>query len=306
MLPFPVFAHVAPTSVSAAVAAIASPGARVVAGGTDLLPSMKHRLFEPTLLVSTRRIAGLRDVGRADVGGMWLGSGLTLREVSRLPEVKAEYPGLVAACRSVATPTIQAMATLGGNVLLDTRCMYYNQPQGWREALGGCLKKDGSVCHVAPRGRGCYATCSADTVPTLVLLGAEVELVSTRAVRRVPVAELYREDGIAPIRMEPDELLTRVWLPRSAGATVHRKLRPRQAIDYAQLLVAAGGQKGAYTVVLGAVTSSPVRVSGADAEAVAEAAWRAVQPLATQLSAATWRKKMVRVETRRAVEALGS
>ncbi len=304
MLPFAPFSLEAPDTWVVCHGLLAEPGAVLVAGGTDLLPSMKHRLFQPRLLVSVRRLPGLRDVTELPGGTLALGAGLTLREVSRLAVVRSRYPALAAACATVATPTIQAMATLGGNVMLDTRCVYYNQPEGWRGSIGGCLKRDGSVCHVAPKGKGCYAAHSADTVPALWLHGARVELASASGTRAVSVADLYADDGIRWHKVQPGELLTRVLLPPPDAAVVHRKLRTRAAIDYGLLVVAATRSEAGFRAVVSAVGPRPVEVVGDSPTSLAEAAYGAVQPLSTHLPPAPWRKKMVRVEVRRAAEAL--
>ncbi|MDP2311762.1 MAG: FAD binding domain-containing protein [Pseudomonadota bacterium] len=304
MLPFAPFSLEAPDTWATAHGLLAEPGARLVAGGTDLLPSMKHRIFRPGVLVSTRRLPGLRSVVEAPDGGVLLGAGLTLREVSRLPVVRSRYPALAAACATVATPTIQAMATLGGNIMLDTRCVYYNQPEGWRAGIGGCLKCDGSVCHVAPKGRGCYAAHSADTVPALWLYGAHLAFTSAAGPRTLPLDEMYQDDGIAWHLAAAGEVLTHVSLPPPAALVIHRKARTRAAIDYGFLLVAAARADTGYRAVVSAVGPRPIEVAGDTPEALADAAFAAVQPLGTHLQPAPWRKKMVRVEVRRAAEAL--
>ncbi|MDP2306803.1 MAG: FAD binding domain-containing protein [Pseudomonadota bacterium] len=304
MLPFAPFSLETPDTWATAHDLLADPGARLVAGGTDLLPSMKHRIFRPGVLVSMRRLPGLRTVEETADGGLTIGAGLTLRELSRLAPVRARYPALAAACATVATPTIQATATLGGNIMLDTRCVYYNQPEGWRAGIGGCLKCDGSVCHVAPKGKGCYAAHSADTVPVLWLHGARVVLASADGERTLPMAEMYQDDGIAWLAVRPGEVLTRVLLPAPAATVLHRKARTRAAIDYGYLLVAASRGPEGYRAVVSAVGPRPIEVSGDTPERLAEAAYATVQPLGTHLQPATWRKKMVRVEVRRAAELL--
>jgi 4-hydroxybenzoyl-CoA reductase subunit beta len=306
MLPLPRFSYEAPDELDDAVALLAAPDAMPMSGGTDLLPSMKHRLFTPDLVVSTRRLAALRQVTPTADGGLSIGAGLSLREVGRLAPVVAAYPALAAACRTVATPTLQAMATLGGNVMLDTRCMYYNQPAGWRASVGYCLKREGTVCHVAPKGKGCYAAHSADTIPALWLYGAEVELASTAGTRRVAIADLYADDGIAWLRARRGELVTRVILPPATTRVTHQKLRTRAAIDYAWLLLAVGsaGRGAPLRAVISAIGPKPIVVEGADPTALAEAAFKACQPLTTHLLAPPYRKRMVRVEVRRTAESL--
>lgn len=303
MLPLPTFDYAAPGTIEEALKLLAEPGALALAGGTDLLPSMKHRLFKPALLVSLRRLAPLRE-RTVEHGGLWIGAGTTLAEIGGDSEVRARWPALAEACGTVATPTIQAMATLGGNVMLDTRCVYYNQPEGWRASIGGCLKRDGSVCHVAPRGRGCYAAHSADTVPVLWLYGAQVEIVGPQERRLVPLSALYRADGMNWHGLRRGELLTRVFLPADPAPVAFRKGRTRAAIDYAWLLAAVRRDPTGFTAVVSAVGPAPMEVRGDTVEGLAESAFDQVQPLSTHNQPAPWRKKMVRVEVRRAAEAV--
>jgi 4-hydroxybenzoyl-CoA reductase subunit beta len=300
MLPLPTFDLEIPDTAREA-ARLAAAGGHLLSGGTDLLPSMKHRLFTPEVVVSTRGIQALREVDREGLETV-LGAGLSLAEVARL--TRHSHPALADACRTVATPTIQRMGTLGGNVMLDTRCLFYNQPRGWREAVGGCLKKDGSVCHVAPKGKGCYAAHSADTVPVLLLFGARLRFAGPQEDFELPLAALYRDDGMDWLAVPRGSVLTAVVLPPARHPVAHRKLRTRAAIDYALLLVAVERGASRWRAVVSAVGPRPTLVDGPDPVALAEAAWSAVQPLGTHGPAATWRKRMVRVEVRRAAEGL--
>ncbi|MCP4919757.1 MAG: 4-hydroxybenzoyl-CoA reductase subunit beta [Proteobacteria bacterium] len=294
MLPLPEFDLLVPTSLDEAVSLLAAhPEAKLVAGGTDLIPSMKQRLFTPPTVISLSRVPELRASGDG-----FLGAGVTLREVAAM-----ELGALSSAARGVATSTIQRMATLGGNLMLDTRCRYYNQSEFWRGSLGqdqsGCLKcDDAGICHVAPTGTGCYAAHSADTVPVLIALGAEVELVSPRGPRRLALQDLYEEDGRTWLTSAPDEILTRVFLPADPPDVAFRKLRARGAIDYPLLLVAVTAERA----VLSAIGPRPIEVdiAGMTPEQAGEAAFRAAQPLSTHVWSALWRKKMIRVEVKRA------
>jgi 4-hydroxybenzoyl-CoA reductase subunit beta len=303
MLPFPEVDLERPDRLEDLFALANARGSQLLAGGTDLLPSLKHRLFRPAPLVSLLRIAELQGIREED-GGLSIGATETLGAVARDPRVGELYPALVDACRTIATRTIQSMGTLGGNVMLDTRCVFYNQPAGWRETLGGCLKADGSVCHVARTGTGCYAAQSADTVPVLWLLGAELELGSIRGVRRLAIRDLYGEDGRSWLKIERGEVLLRLHLPRPTGTVVHRKLRARGAIDYPLLLTAVTREGSGARAVLSALGPSPIEVFAERAQDLPEIAWKAARPLSTHLWPSTWRKHMVRVEVRRAIEAL--
>ncbi len=321
MLPLPEFGLLRPKTVAECVDLLAEhPSARLVSGGTDLLPSMKYGIVTPDTVVSTAHIEALRAVAPTPEGGLSIGAGVSLWEVRTHPTVTAHYPSLSAACATVATPTIQAMGTLGGNVMLDTRCTWYNQSTFWRGSLGGCLKCEGDTCWVAPKGGGCYAAHSADTVPVLQLLDAQVELVSAEATRTVALSDFYDEDGRTWHTAGPGELVTRIILPPPPQARLaHRKLRPRGAIDYPLLLTAVRvdvdrvGQPTGGRVVVSALGPKPLEVEGAgealargDTAAVAELAWKQAFPLSTHTWPSLWRKKMVRVEVRRALEsALG-
>jgi 4-hydroxybenzoyl-CoA reductase subunit beta len=281
MLPLPNFQLERPRTVEEACSLLAE-GGRPLAGGTDLLPNLKNGLAEPTLLVALWDVEELHQ---------------PLGAMTRLRDLGDTVDALKACTRSVATPTIQRMATLGGNLLLDSRCRWFNQSRFWREALpkGPCLKCDGGThCYVAPKGTGCYAAHSADTVPVLWLLEAEVELASTRGRRLLPVDRLDER--------ATDELLVRVRLPSELPAVVFRKLRARAAIDYPQLLTAVREDGAA---VFSAIGPKPIRVDlPLDPDGAGDAAYAACFPLDTHNASSTWRKHMVRVEARRAVQSL--
>lgn len=300
MLPFPSFGHEAPDSLEDALPIAASEGVQLVAGGTDLLPSIKHRLFSPKTLLSLQRL-GLDAIADGPNGGLSIGATATLRQVRRDPRVLEHYPALSEACATIGTRTIQEMGTLGGNVMLDTRCLFYNQPAGWREAIGGCLKAEGRVCHVAPRGQGCYAAHSADTIPSLLLYGATLEFASTAGRRQVAVADLYGDDGRTWLNSQPGEILVAIHLPPPTAPVVHRKLRLRGAIDYGLLLVAVQRQGDGARAVISAVGPRPIVVDVAKADDLPEAARKAAQPLNTHAIATTWRKHMIRIEVKRAL-----
>jgi 4-hydroxybenzoyl-CoA reductase subunit beta len=301
MLPLPPFSYQAPDRLEEALALLSEPGTRLLAGGTDLIPSMKHRLFTPTTLVSLRRLTELQGIHQ-EGSGLRIGAATTLLQLRKDPLIQAQAPALAVAASTVATRTIQAVATLGGNLALDTRCIYYNQPEGWRRSIGGCLKCEGSVCHVARSGSGCYAAHSADTVPVLLLMEASVELHSRSGVRRLPVSELYDgEDGRRWLRLQPGEIITQIHLPRPCTDIVHHKVRLRAAIDYGSLLVAIQTRGAGARAVISALGPAPVVVQVEDAADLAEAAFRAARPLNTHVVDTGWRKHMIRVAIGRAL-----
>ena len=238
----------------------------VVAGGTDAVPNLKHRLHEPRRVVHIGRVRELHYL-REDERGIHLGPLLTLAELSRHEGVRAAFPALAKAAGLVAGPQLRNMGTLGGNLCLDTRCTYYNQTYFWREALGFCLKKDGVHCHVVPQGKRCVAAHSSDVAPVLIALGAEVEIASRAGRRTLAVDEFFVGDGVHNNVLEPHELVTGIRIPAAARGlrTGYQKVRPRHSIDFPMLSVAvaarmANGRCEELRVVVSALAAKPKRV----------------------------------------------
>jgi 4-hydroxybenzoyl-CoA reductase subunit beta len=190
--------------------------AMLLAGGTDLLPNMKRRQQMPRTLVSLREMEGLRGVELSEFGSR-LGAYLTLSDLASDARFRYGLSALAQAASVVATPQIRNVATLGGNICLDTRCNYYDQSYEWRKSIGFCLKKDGKICWVAPGSSKCMAVSSTDTAPALMALGARVRLISLAGEREVPMAELYNNDGLNYLRRRPNELLAEVLLDSLRG-----------------------------------------------------------------------------------------
>jgi 4-hydroxybenzoyl-CoA reductase subunit beta len=321
MLRLPPFRYLRPDSLPDAARALADhPGeAMVLAGGTDLIPNLKRRQFDASLLVSVAALDELRAF-RAN-GELVIGAGMKLGDVAALPEVAAGAPGLVQALRQIANPQIRRQGTIGGNLCVDTRCNYYNQTHEWRESIGFCMKRAGDICLVAPGSAKCWAVSSSDAAPMLIALGARVVLVGAAGERVLPVAGLYQDDGIEYMTRRPDEILREILVPRVADLrSTYRKVRRRGSFDFPILGVAAAlaldGERVRHArLVLGAVHTHPVEVDIAalvEGEqltderiaAVAEAAFKAATPLDNADLMYHWRKKIVRVEVRRALRSL--
>ena len=301
MLPLPEFKLEHPDTLADFLALIHAPDSQIIAGGTDLLPNLKHRIETPPVLVTLNRVPEVCGVTPAD-DGLTIGAATPLAMVANHPEVAQLYPALADACRTVATSTIQEMATIGGNLMLNTRCLYVNQPDGWRHTIGGCLKSDGNICHVAREGSGCYAAHSADTVPVLWLLGARIRILSMSGDRTIPLPDLYTEDGIRRHTLKRGEFIHSLILPPPRGFVAHRKLRIRGAIDYPLLLTAVRREGAGASAVLSALGPKPIWVHADKAGDLPEVAWSKAKPLNTHSVATTWPKHMVRVEVRRALE----
>jgi 4-hydroxybenzoyl-CoA reductase subunit beta len=302
----------APQTVAEAVHILdgEGPGAMPLAGGTDLLPNMKRRQQVPKTLMSLNRIPELHQTKLSDSGSS-LGACLTLSEIAADARFRNGLTALAQAASFVATPQIRNVATLGGNLCLDTRCNYYDQNYEWRKSIGFCLKKDGDTCWVAPGSSKCMAVSSTDTAPALMALGARVRLVSSGGEREVPLAELYQNDGIRYMNRRPEELLTEVLLASSHGwKSTYWKLRRRGSFDFPVLSVAAAArisQSGIVEearIVVGSAACRPLLAAEAskfligralNQEVIAEAALlasRIAKPLDNTDFDMTWRKRV--------------
>ena len=319
MLRLPPLDFSAPTSLDEALAALAGGGAngggrvRLVAGGTDLWPNMKRRHQQAGAVVSLMSIDELRRIER-NARGLTIGSTATLTEVLRDRAVRRRYPGLARAVAAISSPPLRNMGTLGGNLCVDTRCTYYNQTEEWRRSIDYCMKEQGKICWVATNSPRCWAHSASDAAPMLCALGARVRLVSLAGEREIPLAALYRDDGIDYLGMRPGEILTGVTVLDDADSEHCRsafwKLRRRGSIDFSVLSVAVALWMDERRVVsraavwLGAVGSSPVRVSDAEEllvgkeptedliAAVAHRARKDATPMSNTDFVPAWRGKM--------------
>lgn len=302
--------------------AVGTPGLRViaVAGGTDLYPNMKRRQFTPEVVVSLRRAlpGGIAVNGEARIG-----AGATLTAVAEHPALRERYRALAVAAELVSTPQLRNMGTIGGNVCLDTRCNWYDESLFWRTAEGFCMKTHPSVvCRVATSSPRCLAVASADTVPALIALGARVRVESADGERVVPVADLYRDDGMRYLTLRRDEIVTDVLLPKADGwRSTYLKLRDRGSFDFPIVGLAAavrwdGGRVADARVALTAVASRPTLVEAAGAVLVgtsleddavteaAEACFKAAKPMDNTSGTIAQRKRTVSVFASRALREL--
>ncbi|HLT27703.1 MAG TPA: 4-hydroxybenzoyl-CoA reductase subunit beta [Zeimonas sp.] len=309
------------TLAEAAALLAANPDARLVAGGTDLVPNLRRGIERPKMLVDLGGIAGFDAVERTRTG-VSIGAGARLATLAAHPLLVGGYRAIAQAAGSVAGPAHRGVATIGGNLFLDTRCVYYNQSEWWRASNGYCLKRGGTVCHVAPQGNRCHAAFSGDLAGALIALRAEVELVSARGERRIALTELYRDDGRAWLTSERDEILARVFVPTPAEGLVsaYRKARVRASIDFplAGVAVALAMREGVLhelRVGLTGTNSHPLDLAGVEAmlghplgdDAIAtlgKLVQRQVSPMRTTVTQANYRRQVAAITVQRLVREL--
>src|SRR5437879_2852789 len=318
----PSFKFLRPRSLRQAVDYLARHGndLAILAGGTDLLPSMKQKLFTPAYVMDIRGIEEIQGIHVRPGAGMEIGALTPLSAIEDSESIRRNYRVLHEAAMTVASPILRNMGTLGGNICLDTRCVWYNQSLQWRRSCGFCIKKDGDLCHVAPGGKFCWAAFSGDTPPALLCLNAEIEIVGPAGVRRIALHEFYTGLGDSYRRLQPNELVTRVFLPESSAnyRGVYRKLRVRGSIDYplagvAVVMKRSNGHIVDARVGITAVNPAPMRVLGGRemltgraldegvAKSVSDLAARTAKPLTTSALTPEYRREMIRVFTKRAV-----
>ena len=327
MLRLPPFHLHQPQTVEAALQLLTdcAPDVRVISGGTDLLPNMKLAQTKPGHVVSVKFLEELHGITRSETH-LRIGAAVGLQELADDPDVQEVLPALAYAASRIASPQIRKMGTLGGNINLDTRCRYINQSELWREALGGCLKSHGTECHVVPGGQGCVAALSADTVPPLIVYGAVVEIASALGTRKVPIQELFVQDGTWHIRIAKEELLLAVEIPIPSAQTrvAYRKWAVRQSIDFPLVSVAvrldvsdggwADGKLAGGLIAVGALGPRPrVLPLGSYAgwaldedlaQALGQMIYDRARPLPNLPYDAEYRRERMVIEVRRAVRVM--
>jgi 4-hydroxybenzoyl-CoA reductase subunit beta len=309
-----------PRNVSdAIVARRTQPGSQFIAGGTDLLVNMRRGIKAPHTLIDLSGIDEMAAIKISDVG-LRIGAGVSIAALARHTKIVAHYRAVAAATAQIAGPGHRALGTVGGNICLDTRCIYYNQSEWWRSANKFCLKHRGDICHVAPEGQRCHAAFTGDLAPALLALDAQVEIANTSGRRRIPLGELYIEDGRAHLALAEDELVVAVLLPPGPPPSAYAKIRVRGAIDYplagvAVALAVADGVVRLLRIGLTGTNSRPFVLAGTDAivgrpidekalQDIDRLVQKQVQPMRTTIASAHYRRLAAAALARRLTAAL--
>lgn len=327
MLRLPKMDHVSPPNVEEACSLLEQNKgeAKVLAGGTDLLVACKLQNIKPVLLISLKRVQDLKGIVYQEGTGLRIGAMTNLSEVRYHPDIVKYYPALSQAAAAIGTPQLREMATIGGNLCLNTRCIFYNQSNSWRKSRAVCFKMGGDLCHVVPKGKKCYATFSGDMAPALIALNAEIKLISRSGERDIPVQDLYSGNGVDPLSLRTDEVLTEIIVPAplEKQSSVYLKYRLRKAICFPLVGIGAifrSGSKGIgldCRVVLTGVAPQPIIVPDIVplfegktltqelVDQIAEKATHTGNPVAnTPGSTPSYRRRMAGILTRRALLAI--
>jgi len=269
MLRLPKFNHLKPASLKEMLSVIKDQcqDTKILAGGTDLLVNMKHGLCKPKVIVSLSSLSELSYITEAQDGSLRIGAGTNLADLVENPLISKKVPALKEAAKAVASWHIRNMATIGGNICLNTRCWYFNQSSVWRKARETCHKLGGNICHALPGSKRCHAINSSDTAPMFMALDATLVLKKKNHERHLPIRQFYNDNGATHTVLEQGELLTEIQLPRAAftSKTAFVKMSRRKGIDFATGNIAACLQKQnsgeiSLSLVLGAMHSKPIKI----------------------------------------------
>ena len=234
---------------------------RFLAGGTDVLVNSFQGTDGTTCLVDLTGIAALKEVTTKG-DHLRIGPMVRLSALEEHAVIRESFPSLIEAAHAVASPIIRRSATLGGNLLCENRCSFYNQSEWWRDAVGNCLKCDGDVCIATGGRKACFSKLASDTAPVLIAMEAQLEVVTAEGTQIIPLESIYTGDGVDPRNLPPTALIQAILLPLGRGFRVaFRKLRPREAVDFSSLTTAlAMDAAGKVRIVLGAVDPKPIIV----------------------------------------------
>lgn len=320
----PRFRYLRPDSLGAAAEALREygPAASLVSGGTDLLPRLKYGLARPELLVSLKSISPTAPSVSPD-GRLRIDALTSLAAVARSPAIREHAPLLGEAALCVGSGQIRNAATLGGNLCLESRCLYYNQSHTF-QFVEPCLKRGGDLCYFAPGGKKCFAVFAADTVPALICLDAAVTAVGPEGTREFPIEKLYSGDALRPVTLGAAEIVMAISLPSGKGRRVcaYRKHGRRQGLEFAGLTVAVAAELAddrktcqSARIAVGSVAGTPLRARTAETSLVGQDLSRTdvrrnaarevaqeVRPVAHHGYAAAYLRQCLEVEARRALE----
>lgn len=318
----PKFRYMEPKSIEEASAfLIDEPGAKILAGGTDILPNMKHRVELPSVVINIKKIPELNTI-RQDNGVIRIGALTPLKKVYESPIIAENLSALSSAASSVGSYHHQTMGTIGGNICQQNRCKYFNQSQWWRSARPTCFKAGGEICHVVNKEEVCYSAYSGDVAPALMVLDAIIILQSKDNSREMPLDMLFSGNGKAPLNLKEGELLTEITIPGKAkdGFSTYLKSANRESIDFPIVGTAfwASIKKKEYRVAFTAVDRKPLRggsvedfLKGKDLseevlEEASQIASKEASPVKTSVYSPSYKRKMMGLLLRSAIqEAMG-
>ncbi|MDO9536364.1 MAG: FAD binding domain-containing protein [Bacillota bacterium] len=323
----PEFEYFEPESLEEAINQLAKNNScTIIAGGTDLVVALKQRLQNSRYLISLDKIPSLKKITKKD-DAVIIGAMSTLDDIINYTLIKEKFPALRKAAWDVGSPLLRSIATIGGNICLNTRCRFYNQSLFWRSSREECFKVGGNICHVAKKKNSCVSTFSADIPPVLISYGARVKLVGANEERVIPLENFYSGDGRFPnvILSGSKEILTEIEIPipQNNLKSCYHKYRMRESIDFPLIGVSVAIQFNeekrcgdARIIITGAGTGpvEPAQVRGMllnkklNANLISDAAEAAVTeiyPFKTTLISPRYKREVAKIIISEAIREVG-
>jgi len=271
----PRFDYLKPDTLEGALDLVATyrDGAKILAGGTDLLVRMKKGLLSPKTLISLKGLDELDYIKKGTMDGgdcIIIGAKTPIADIIASDLVQQKASALSRACEKIGAITLQHfVGTIGGNILQENRCIHYNQSNFHRSGRGACHKDGGKICYARDDSDRCHSTCQSDGATALMALNAAVTLAKKGEKRRVDLVDLYTNDGIMPFAIESNELLTEIIIPVLGGHSAYKRLAYRSALDYpivcaGVLLIPSNTDEIAEArIVVGAMGRAPLYMASA-------------------------------------------
>lgn len=290
--------------------ALASGGSfKYVAGGTDVMVNRFQANETSRCLIDLSRIQELRKVEK-DGGFLTIGAMVCLDELEHYAEISSEFPALIEAAASVGSPLVRSSATLGGNILCENRCSYYNQSGFWREAVGFCLKCEGDICIATGSLKLCYSKFVSDTAPALICLDARIQIADEKGTDVLPLDEIYTGDGVQPVSLPKTAIVKKILLPLNQGfKAVFKKLRQRESLDFSSLTTCVSlNNEGKLKISLGGVDPKPVTLAGdakSNHQELIEKAYKKCRAIDNDTYPRAYRKDMIKTFLNKSFEELG-
>lgn len=277
-----------------------------LAGGTDIIPLAKQRLVAPVIVIDLKNIEGLKAIEKND-DFLIIGANTTIFDLKKYPLTKEYFRGFYESLDETSCETLQMRGTIGGNILQNTRCLFYNKSIEWRTARGFCFKMGGAVCNAVPKGNICFSNYCSDNAVSLITLSAELGFVSPKGERRINIEKIFSGNGIKPFNLEPGEILTRIYIPMKKNSGAYEKIRVRGSIDYPLINVAVALKDSGGDVSIGGVGPAPLSyhidsVDENSVEALAQKAYSDVKTVANTVLTPSYRKRMAKVLVKRAIK----
>lgn len=282
---------------------------RLIAGGTDVMPNRFQGNDKAECLVDISSLGELKKIEKSD-GRIVIGSLVKLDELYNSVEIKKYFPCLSEAANAVASPVIRKSATIGGNLLCENRCIFYNQSEWWREAVGYCLKCNGDICIASGGNKSCFSKFVSDTAIALISMDASVEVITNEGTTLIKLEDIYTGDGVKPRKIKGSSLIRAIHIPIEEGlCSVFKKLRLRRTLEFTSLTTSVTiNPAGKLKVVLGGIDPGPVvinKVVKDNLEDIVALALKKSRIVDNDVFSRNYRREMVRVFLRRSFNELG-